>query len=214
MSRSRHGPTASTASAAASPSCDRSWTRRRRASCAKSSWTRIRNTRIQPRSHSKNAGMQECRNAELQESSRPRNARAQGCRTDPCNPASLNHWKEPRVLLLSLRRERPLLAKRLVIFGMEERRLHAAVDDVPRKHGVAAAGTVDEEIGVHTGFRYGCAPVLAVSLGHLDRGGDPAIAERPQRLIVRMPLGLDVEAHVVDAGHQAPQPLDLSVGHG
>ena len=40
----------------------------------------------------------------------------------------------------ALRRQRPLLAQPLVELGAEERRLHAAVDDVPRQHGVAGCG--------------------------------------------------------------------------
>ena len=79
-------------------------------------------------------------------------------------------------------------------------------------HGSTASSrpvAEDEEVGVDAGFRDGGAPVAAVALGRLDRRSHAPIAERQQRLVERMPLRLDVEVDVVDAGHQAAHPLDL-----
>ena len=61
----------------------------------------------------------------------------------------------------------------------------------------------DVEVGVDAGLGDGGAPVAAVALGRFDRRRDAAIAERQQRLVVRMPLGLDVEVDVVDARRAA-----------
>ena len=66
-----------------------------------------------------------------------------------------------------------------------------------------AAVAEDVEVGVDAGFGDRGAPVLAVALGGLDRRRDAAVAERQQRLVVGVPLGLDVEVDVVDVGDQA-----------
>ena len=87
--------------------------------------------------------------------------------------------------------------------------LHAAVDDVPGQHGVGGAVAEHEEVGVDARFGHGGAPVAAVALGRLDGRRHAPVAERQQRLVERMPLRLDVEVDVVDAGHQAAHPLDL-----
>ena len=73
-------------------------------------------------------------------------------------------------------------------------------------HGSTASSRAvaeHEEVGVDARFGDGGAPVAAVALGRLDGRRDAAIAERQQRLVERMPLRLDVEVDVVDAGHQA-----------
>ena len=69
-------------------------------------------------------------------------------------------------------------------------------------------------VGVDAGFRDRCAPVLTVALGGFDGRSHSPVAERQQGLVVRMPLRLDVEVHVVDAGHQRPKPLALSIDGG
>ena len=61
-----------------------------------------------------------------------------------------------------------------------------------------AAVAEDVEVGVDAGFRDRRAPVLPVALGGLDGRRHAPVAERQQRLVVRMPLRLDVEVDVVD----------------
>ena len=55
--------------------------------------------------------------------------------------------------MLSLRWQCPLFAQALRELGLEERGLHAAVNDVPGQHGVVRAIAIDVEIGVETGLR-------------------------------------------------------------
>ena len=69
----------------------------------------------------------------------------------------------------------------------------------------------DVEIGIDAGFGDRGAPVAAVALGRFDRRRHAAIAQRQQRLVVRMPLRLDVEVDVVEIGDQGAQPLALAV---
>ena len=94
--------------------------------------------------------------------------------------------------------------------GAEERRLHAAVDDVPGQHGVLRAVAEDVEVGVDARLRDGGAPLPPLRSAASIAGGDAPIAEREQRLVVRMPLRLDVEVHVVEARQQRAQPLALA----
>ena len=73
-------------------------------------------------------------------------------------------------------------------------------------HGSTAsrdAVAEDVEVGVDAGFGDRRAPVAAVALGRLDRRRDAPVAERQQRLVVRVPLRLDVEVDVVDVGRAA-----------
>src|SRR5688572_9752373 len=126
----------------------------------------------------------------------------------------LEYREETGILLLPFRRQRPLAVHRLVELRSEERGLHAAVDDVPRQHGIAGTVTEHEEASVDTRFGDRGSPVPAVALRRLDCWRDAAVAERQQRLVERMPLRLDVEVNVVDAGHQRPHPLDLPLDDG
>src|SRR5688500_15612070 len=103
----------------------------------------------------------------------------------------LEDREKARILLLPLRRQRPLCLHRLVELRSEEVALHAAVDDVPRQHGVARSIAEHEEVGIDACFGDGGAPVAAVALGGLDGGSDAPIPERQQRLVERMPLRLD-----------------------
>ena len=58
------------------------------------------------------------------------------------------------------------------------------------------------------------APLPAVQLRGFDCRRHAAIAERQQRLVVRVPLALDVEVGVVDAGDQLVKPLHLAFDRG
>src|SRR5215212_1288605 len=58
----------------------------------------------------------------------------------------LEDREETRILLLPLRRERPLLAQCLVEFGAEKAVLHPAIDDVPGQHGVVRTVAKHEEV--------------------------------------------------------------------
>src|SRR5262245_20400065 len=120
----------------------------------------------------------------------------------------LEDREETRILLLALRRERPLGLHRLVEFRSEEIGLHAAVDDVPGQQRVARSVAEHEEVGIHSGLRDSGTPVPAIAFRGLDGWRHPSIAERQQRLVERVPLRLDVEVDVVDAGHQAAHPLN------
>src|SRR6266545_1563121 len=126
-------------------------------------------------------------------------------------PALLQDGQQQCVFLLPFDRERPLLAERLIEFGAEEIVLEAAVDDVPGEHFVRRAIAEHEEVRVDAALGHRGAPVSAVPLRHLDCRGDAPVAEREQRLVERMPLRLDVDVDVVDAGHQAPHPPDLAL---
>jgi hypothetical protein len=79
---------------------------------------------------------------------------------------------------------------------------------------VAAAVAEDVEVRVEPCFRDGGAPLPAVPLGGFNRRRDAAVAEREQRLVVRVPLRLDVEVHVVETGEQLAQPFALRVRDG
>jgi hypothetical protein len=61
---------------------------------------------------------------------------------------------------------------------------------------------VEVGVGVEAGLGDRGAPVAAVALGDFDDVRHTAVAQRQQALVVRMPLGLDVEVHVVDVRHQ------------
>src|SRR5215831_2014661 len=76
---------------------------------------------------------------------------------------------------------------------------------------VVAPVAKDVRIGIDSRFGDGGTPVLSVALGRGNGRCDPLVAQGKQRLVVRMTLRLDVEVHVVDAGRQRSQPLDLSV---
>src|SRR5262245_25864717 len=108
-------------------------------------------------------------------------------------PDSVDDGEEPRILLLSFRRKSPLLPQSLLELGPEERVLHATVDDVPWEHRVPGLVAKDIEIRIDTGFRYGGAPLAAVSFGGLDGRRHAPVSERQEGLIEGMPLGLDVE---------------------
>src|SRR5687768_7493753 len=94
----------------------------------------------------------------------------------------LEDREEARILLLPLRRQRPLFLQRLVELRPEELALHPAVDDVPGEHGVAGAVAEYEKVRVDACLRHGGAPVAAVALRGLDRGSDAAVAEGQQGL--------------------------------
>ena len=111
--------------------------------------------------------------------------------------------RSARVLLLSLGRQRPLFAE---AFSNSAWKNDAFMPPSMMSHGSTASPAAvaeDVEVGVDARFGDRRAPVLAVALGGLDGRRDAAVAEREQRLVVGVPLGLDVEVHVVDAGHQA-----------
>ena len=90
----------------------------------------------------------------------------------------LNDWKQAGVFLGALRRQGPFLAKALVELRLEERRLHAPVDDVPGEDRVLGAVAEDVERRVEPRLRDGGAPVATIALGGFDRGGHPSVAER------------------------------------
>src|SRR5262245_28978297 len=75
---------------------------------------------------------------------------------------SAEDGEETRILRLSLRRHRHLLAERTLEFVAEEAVLHAAVDDVPRQGGVGRPIAEHEEAGIDAGLRHGGAPVATV----------------------------------------------------
>src|SRR5262247_1876408 len=89
---------------------------------------------------------------------------------DDCRWCSrlIQHRQQLEVLFLPLGRQRPFGAESLVELRLEERRFHAAVDDVPGQDRVA--GTVAEDIkpGVDAAFCNRSTPLSAVALGGLD----------------------------------------------
>src|SRR2546428_1354890 len=100
----------------------------------------------------------------------------------------LQDRKQTAVLFGALRRERPLLAQGFVELRTEEAALHAAVDDVPREHAVAGPVAEHVEVRIDAGFGARGTPVARVALRRFDYRCDPAVAERQQRLVERMPL--------------------------
>jgi hypothetical protein len=65
-----------------------------------------------------------------------------------CVDSLLDNRQELRVFRGALGRKRPLFTQALVVLRVEERRLHAAVDDVPRQHGVMGAVAENIEVAV------------------------------------------------------------------
>ena len=87
----------------------------------------------------------------------------------------------------------------LGVFSLVERGLHAAVDDVPRQHRVRVRSRNTKKSSstprLGNARRASCRPLRSAAI---NRRRDAPVAEREQRLVVRVPLRLDVEVDVVD----------------
>ena len=86
----------------------------------------------------------------------------------------------------------------------KKRVLHAAVDDVPRQHRVGLIGRERcrsrRRRRLRATARRQWPPLRSA---RFDGRRDAAVAEREQRLVVRVPLALDVEVDVVDVRRPA-----------
>ena len=120
--------------------------------------------------------------------------------------------KQPCVFLLPFRRQRPLGTHCFVELRAEEAGLHAAVDDVPRQHGIGRPIAEHEEVGVDPRFGDGGAPVAAVSFGGFDRRRNAPVTERKAKRLRQMLSGIDnVYFNIKSERHSYYQAL-LSLG--
>src|SRR5262249_22577939 len=100
--------------------------------------------------------------------------------------ALLDDREQVGVLVLPLGRESPLFPKAFGKLGSEEGRLQAPVNNVPGQERVRRSIPEDVGIGVDARLSDRGAPVLAVALSSDDDRGHAPIAERQQRLVIRV----------------------------